>query len=134
MNTEENKRYRVSIGEQASPKKCLILDHSYNPPMVVNWNKGYMNLSDARAEAKRLNEEESKIRIKGDPVWFLLFGGESVDGRGPATYVGRTLDPLIAYEFLLEIEKNPYSVGYVCRVTNTYYTRINSYYEFSKRV
>lgn len=52
-------------------------------------------------------------------TWFLLYGGSSVDGRGPGIYKGRTADESVAREHHSEISKDPYSTGYVLRVTDS---------------
>lgn len=46
-------------------------------------------------------------------TWFLLFGGDSVDGMGSPKYIGRTTDPLVAKKHFRQIKKNPYSTGKV---------------------
>lgn len=49
-----------------------------------------------------------------NPPWFLLYGGESEDGRGPGRYMGRTTSPEVARQFYLDnIKGNSYSVGRV---------------------
>lgn len=50
--------------------------------------------------------------------WYLLYGGESADGRGEGIYKGRTLDPEVAHTHLLSIVDNPYSIGKVVIVTD----------------
>lgn len=57
-----------------------------------------------------------------DP-WFLLYGGTSVDGRGPGEYVGRTTDKQKAIKRFREVRKSPYSVGYVEIITDRSVTR-----------
>ncbi len=51
---------------------------------------------------------------------YLLYGGSSVDGRGPGEYKGRTTDVNVAAKYYVEeILANPYSIGYVEAVTDT---------------
>ncbi len=49
---------------------------------------------------------------------YLLYGDTSVDGRGPAVYLGLTVDVNVAAKFYLETQ-NPYSTGYVEVLTRT---------------
>lgn len=51
--------------------------------------------------------------------WFLLYGGESVDGAGEGKYIGRTTDKEKARRHYLKCEENPYSIGEVIIVTDT---------------
>lgn len=44
---------------------------------------------------------------------YILYGGESEDGRGPGRYIGRTTDKEKARKHFLKTEKNPYSTGCV---------------------
>ena len=46
-------------------------------------------------------------------IWYVLYGGTSVDGRGPGLYVGRTTDEKVALEHYHKCRKDPYSTGYV---------------------
>ena len=55
------------------------------------------------------------------PAWFLLFDGESEDGRGSASYIGRTLSVKLAYAHTLQCKANPYSTGYTVIITNNQY-------------
>lgn len=56
-------------------------------------------------------EAEKKAR---EEAWYILYFGESCDGRGTPTYYGRTLDRELAVKFLEKIEKEkPYSFGHV---------------------
>jgi hypothetical protein len=59
------------------------------------------------------------------PTWFLLYGGTSVDGRGPGQYQGRTTDRAVARRHWDQTRKAPYSVGYVQAVTDSTTRRIN---------
>lgn len=46
--------------------------------------------------------------------WFILYGGDSEDGRGFGKYIGRTVFPGTALtHYRKYIKNNPYSVGYV---------------------
>lgn len=56
-------------------------------------------------------------------TWFLLFDGESPDGRGSANYAGRTTDVKKAVWHFRKISGNPYSTGYVQIVTDNTYQR-----------
>jgi hypothetical protein len=52
-------------------------------------------------------------------VWYLLYGGHSVDGMGPGKYVGRTTHEEVALSHHKAMISDPYSTGYVMRVTET---------------
>ncbi len=54
-----------------------------------------------------------------DETWYLLFGGQEIDGRGPGEYKGRTTDVNVAAKFCLEIRRNPYSTGHVETITDS---------------
>jgi hypothetical protein len=56
-------------------------------------------------------------------TWYLLFGGTSVDGAGPAKYCGRTVFRDIAQRHFLESSGDPYSVVYVVKVTDAEHLR-----------
>ena len=49
---------------------------------------------------------------------YLLFDGTSVDGRGHASYTGRTTNPVKALNHYQRC-MNPYSTGYVIILTDT---------------
>ena len=51
-------------------------------------------------------------------TWYLLYDGDSVDGRGGARYVGRTTDRKQAEAHYHKCAKNPYSTGYVLIITD----------------
>lgn len=51
-------------------------------------------------------------------TWYLLFGGQSADGRGFGPYVGRTTDTDVAKAHYEKCSKNPYSTGRVQIVTD----------------
>jgi hypothetical protein len=51
-------------------------------------------------------------------TWYMLFDGESEDGRGEGEYHSRTTSKQKAMEFYSKIESNLYSVGYVLIVTD----------------
>lgn len=53
--------------------------------------------------------------------WYLLFDGQSEDGRGQGTYLTRTKDEGIALAHLAKVKANPYSTGKVIKVTDTEY-------------
>jgi hypothetical protein len=50
--------------------------------------------------------------------WYLLYDGQSTDGRGHAKYLTRTTDKQIAEMHYRKIIKNPYSNGYVVILTD----------------
>ena len=58
--------------------------------------------------------------------WYLLYGGSSVDGRGPGKYLGRTIDVFVAARHYIEISKSPYSTGYVEVITDNEHMRYSS--------
>ena len=51
-------------------------------------------------------------------TWYLLYGGDSVDGRGPGEYEGRTCNVFAAAKHYVKITDNPYSTGYVKVITD----------------
>lgn len=51
--------------------------------------------------------------------WFLLYGGRTCDGRGTGQYVGRTTSKKKAVKHAIMCFTDPYSVGFVVRVTDT---------------
>jgi hypothetical protein len=51
-------------------------------------------------------------------IWYLLYDGDSPDGRGIPSYIGRTLDRNIAWAHH-EKCKSPYSTGRVKIITDT---------------
>ncbi len=57
--------------------------------------------------------------MSAEPIWYLLYGGESADGRGHGTYVGRTLSYDEARRHYETCRGNPYSVGYVTIIDDT---------------
>jgi hypothetical protein len=54
-----------------------------------------------------------------EPTWYILYDGESVDGRGNPKFVKRTTDKQEAIEHLEYCKKNPYSCGKVVAFTDT---------------
>ena len=52
-------------------------------------------------------------------AWYLLYGGQSVDGSGPGVYLGRTCNVFEAARHYREISDNPYSTGYIRVITDT---------------
>lgn len=54
-------------------------------------------------------------------TWFLLFGGQSSDGRGDGKYEGRTTDVKEAADHMRKVSSNPYSVGSVQIVTDEFF-------------
>lgn len=65
-------------------------------------------------------------------TWFLLFSGQSCDGRGQPTYMTRTEDVKTAKKHYKECKANPYSFGYVAIVTDTVYTIASTTTDWSK--
>jgi hypothetical protein len=57
-------------------------------------------------------------RVMIAETWYLLYGGESVDGTGPGRYVGRTCSVVDAAKHFIKVSKNPYSTGYVKVITD----------------
>ena len=57
--------------------------------------------------------------LKAHETWYLLYGGQSVDGSGPGVYLGRTCNVFEAGRHYIEINSNPYSTGYIRVVTDT---------------
>lgn len=49
--------------------------------------------------------------------WYVLYGGESEDGRGVPRYVGRTYSAIEAYRFYRDhiLKAGPYALGSVDR-------------------
>jgi hypothetical protein len=64
--------------------------------------------------------------MRAEPAWFLLYEGSSPDGRGTAEYVGRTTDPVVARAHHAKVSSNPYSTGYVQRITDGYARMVRS--------
>ena len=57
--------------------------------------------------------------MTNNETWFLLYNGESEDGRGSGKYCTRTTDVNVAKQHWVEIKNNPYSTGKVVAVTDT---------------
>jgi hypothetical protein len=70
-------------------------------------------LKYAEAEVERLTQ-----RWERGPI-FVLYGGQSVDGSGPGTYEGFTLDRAVAIKHFKGVKANPYSTGFVEVLTPT---------------
>jgi hypothetical protein len=68
---------------------------------------------------KPITTTETEYRIVKREVitnapWFLLYGGASEDGRGPATFIARTVFPSTALtHYRKHIKNNPHSTGFV---------------------
>ena len=59
-------------------------------------------------------------------TWYLLFQGQSCDGRGDdAEFVKRTTSKMEAKRFYVKDRKNPYSTSKVIYVTDTEYEQID---------
>jgi hypothetical protein len=64
-------------------------------------------------------------------TWYLLYGGDSVDGCGPGEYEGRTRDVSAAAKHHIKISNNPYSTGYVQVITDKEVVRYSSILGYS---
>ena len=62
-------------------------------------------------------------------TWYLLYSGESADGRGFPSLTGRTLEITEAAKHLKSID-NPYCFGHVIIMTQDKIYQINSIREF----
>lgn len=51
-------------------------------------------------------------------TWYLLFDGQSTDGRGSGEYIGRTTDKKRARTHYEACRKSPYNTGGVQIVTD----------------
>ena len=51
--------------------------------------------------------------------WYLLYAGDSVDGRGRPQYIGRTTDEQEAMRYAYECTLSPYNIGRVIEVTDS---------------
>jgi len=51
-------------------------------------------------------------------VWYLLFDGDSPDGRGTPAYAGRTLDVKKAMAHHQKCKADPYCTGYTVIVSD----------------
>jgi hypothetical protein len=58
------------------------------------------------------------------PVWYLLYSGSSVDGRGHGVYTSRTIDAVAAARHALACLQNPYATGYVLAVNDVCAVRL----------
>jgi hypothetical protein len=54
-----------------------------------------------------------------EPIWYILYGGDSDDGRGDPTYYGRTTDKEVAKAHWKKCNSSPYSIGKVVAFTDT---------------
>ena len=59
-----------------------------------------------------------EIREVEMETWFLLYGGNSSDGRGQGVYCGRTIDKHRAKKHYDSCKDNPYSTGKVVIVSD----------------
>lgn len=57
-------------------------------------------------------------------TWYLLFDGQSEDGRGSPSYIGRTTDKWKAKAHFDHCNMNPYSTGKVVIVTDEKYEMV----------
>lgn len=60
-------------------------------------------------------------------AWYLLYDGDSVDGRGKGVYVGRTLNASVAAKHYRKIIINPYSTGYITVITDEQVVQYSSW-------
>lgn len=65
-------------------------------------------------------------------VWYLLYGGQSPDGRGEPKYVGRTIDKKVALAHFNKVKKSAYSSGKVVICTDTKLAMAISVEDFDK--
>lgn len=54
-----------------------------------------------------------------EPIWYILYDGDSGDGKGTPTYYGRTTDKEVAKEHWKKCESSFYSIGKVVAFTDT---------------
>lgn len=73
-----------------------------------------------------INQEHEIMRLEdaAKGPWFLLYDGQSADGMGQGSYVGRTTDEDNAQKHADKCSKNPYSTGRVLKVTDMAATRL----------
>lgn len=83
------------------------------------------NIANMACDIGRINEigmlcnEVIKLHDdKNGDILYLLYDGDSPDGRGSAKYIGRTNDKEKALKHY-ESCKSPYSTGYVDIITDT---------------
>lgn len=63
-------------------------------------------------------------------TWFLLYDGQSEDGRGSGQYIGRTTDKEYAKSHYDRVTKNPYSTGNVVVVTDEWARRADQFIDW----
>jgi len=54
-----------------------------------------------------------------EPIWFILYDGNSDDGRGFPTFYKRTTDIEVAKEHWKKCKSDPYSNGAVVAITDS---------------
>jgi len=70
--------------------------------------------------------------MTNNETWFLLYDGQSEDGRGSGYYYGRTTDVNVAKQHWEKIKNNPYSTGKVVAVTDTKSQSVRSYSDWDR--
>lgn len=65
-------------------------------------------------------------------VWYILFDGQSEDGRGPAAFKRRTTSEEVAFDFFVKLQKNPFSTGFVRVYTDTKEIKLSSSEDLNK--
>ena len=58
-------------------------------------------------------------------TWYLLFDGNSPDGRGEPEFISRTTNKYLARKHYEECSNNPYSIGEVWYVTDKEHNTIS---------
>jgi hypothetical protein len=53
-----------------------------------------------------------------EPTWYILYDGQSVDGRGNPEFYKRTTDKQEAMEHWKKCKEDPYSIGKVVAYTD----------------
>jgi hypothetical protein len=71
-----------------------------------------------------------EIERMTEPIWYILYDGESVDGMGHPKFYKRTIDKQEAKEHWKKCKSNPYSTGKVVAYTDTKQIRIITEYDW----
>jgi hypothetical protein len=72
----------------------------------------------------------NNVHMHKEPVWYVLYGGESEDGRGYGVYKGRTKSAAQALTFYrANIKNNPHSLGYIEALDDRTCTRLSTHIE-----
>ena len=75
--------------------------------------------------------------ITDQPAWFILYDGQSPDGRGQPQFCGRTTSVRIAKAHFIKCNSNPYCTGKVQVVTDReegYIWRVEDFDQFQRAV